>query len=133
MGRGRADRGRKQNPSALRFSWSFQNSERLYPTWSCPPYLEEKTPEAKCEDMLFGQLLQDMFDNEARDTMIRRVYDKTAKFFSQLPEEFTTQDVMRVFGYTSNSTASRKIGTFVDQKIVEKCTHGRYRKLAKAI
>ena len=87
----------------------------------------------KCEDMLFGQLLQDMFDNEARDTMIRRVYDKTAKFFSLLPEEFTTQDVMRVFGYTSNSTASRKIGTFVDQKIVEKCTHGRYRKLAKAI
>ena len=87
----------------------------------------------KCEDMLFGQLLQDMFDNEARDTMIRRVYDKTAKFFSQLPEEFTTQDVMRVFGYTSNSTASRKIGTFVDQHIIEKCTHGKYRKLAKAI
>ena len=46
MGWGRADRSRKQNLSTLRFSWSFQNSERLYPTWSCPPYLEEKTPEA---------------------------------------------------------------------------------------
>ncbi len=31
----------------------------------------------KCEDALFGQLLQDMFENEARDTQLRRVYDKT--------------------------------------------------------
>jgi hypothetical protein len=36
----------------------------------------------KCEDALFGQLLQDMFENDARDTQLRRVYDKTAKFLT---------------------------------------------------
>lgn len=46
MGWGRADRSRKQNPSTLRASWSFQSSERPPPTLSCPPYLEEKMPEA---------------------------------------------------------------------------------------
>ena len=87
----------------------------------------------KCEDALFGQLLQDMFDNEARDTQLRRVYDKTAKFYSQLPDEFTTQDVMRVWGYQSNIAASSRIAKLEGQNIVEKITRGRYKKLAKAI
>ena len=87
----------------------------------------------KCEDALFGQLLQDMYDNEARDTQLRRVYDKTAKFYSMLPEEFTTQDVMRVFGYSSNTTASRKCKLLISQNVIEKSQHGKYRKLAKAI
>lgn len=87
----------------------------------------------KCEDALFGQLLQDMYDNEARDTQLRRVYDKTAKFYTMLPEEFTTQDVMRVFGYTSNATASRKCKLLINQHVIEKCQHGKYRKLATAI
>ena len=61
----------------------------------------------KCEDALFGQLLQDMFENDARDTQLRRVYDKTAKFYAQLPDEFTTQDVMKICGYTKNGGFAR--------------------------
>ena len=87
----------------------------------------------RCEDALFGQLLQDMFDNEARDTQLRRVYDKTAKYFGQLPDEFTTQDVMRVFGFSSNTTASSKCTLWVRQNIAEKLGQAKYRKLAKAI
>ena len=45
-GAGESRQGQEAKSIPLRFSWSFQNSERLYPTWSCPPYLEEKTPEA---------------------------------------------------------------------------------------
>ena len=87
----------------------------------------------KCEDALFGQLLQDMYDNEARDTQLRRVYDKTAKFYSMLPEEFTTQDVMRVWGYGRLDCASRKVNDFVKNNQVEKVTKGCYKKLANAI
>ena len=87
----------------------------------------------KCEDALFGQLLQDMYDNEARDTQLRRVYDKTAKFYSLLPEEFTTQDVMRVFGYTRNDTASKKTKEWVGKNIIDKLQKGVFRKLTKAI
>ena len=87
----------------------------------------------KCEDALFGQLLQDMYDNEARDTQLRRVYDKTAKFYSQLPDEFTTQDVMRVFGYTRIDTASKKTKEWGQKNIIDKLHKGVFRKLAKAI
>jgi hypothetical protein len=87
----------------------------------------------KCEDALFGQLLQDMFENDARDTQLRRVYDKTAKFYAQLPDEFTTQDVMKICGYTKNDSASRKTKEWVRANVVEKLQKGVFRKLAKAI
>lgn len=87
----------------------------------------------KCEDALFGQLLQDMFANEARDTQLRRVYDKTAKFYSMLPEEFTTKDVVNIFGYSSISTASSKCDKFVKENVCERISKGKFRKLAKAI
>ena len=87
----------------------------------------------KCEDALFGQLLQDMFDNEARDTQLRRVYDKTAKFYALLPDEFTTQDVMKVWGYSQNVNASRRVSELEKNNIVEKVKRGVYRKLAKAV
>lgn len=87
----------------------------------------------KCEDALFGQLLQDMFDNEARDTQLRRVYDKTAKFYAMLPEEFTTQDVMRIWGYKSNVNASQRVQKFVTTHVVEMIERGKYRKLSKTV
>ena len=87
----------------------------------------------KCEDALFGQLLQDMFDNEARDTQLRRVYDKTSKFYAMLPEEFTTQDVMRVWGYSKVVNASQRVKSLERQCAVEMLEKGKYRKLAKAI
>ena len=87
----------------------------------------------KCEDALFGQLLQDMYDNEARDTQLRRVYDKTPKYYAQLPDEFTTQDVMRIWGYSVSAAASRKCGELVKSCVIVKLQKGRFKKLAKAI
>ena len=87
----------------------------------------------KCEDALFGQLLQDMFDNEARDTQLRRVLDKTAQYFAKLPDEFTTQDVMRIWGYSFNTNATQRIKQFERQNVVEMIKRGRYRKLARSV
>ncbi len=86
-----------------------------------------------CEDLLFGQLWQDYFDNEQRDSQVRRSYDKTTEYFSQLSTEFTTQDVMRIWGYSSNSTASERCKQLMQNGKIKKLKHGHYAKLVTAI
>lgn len=86
-----------------------------------------------CEDALFGKLLQEMFDNEANHTVLRRIYDKSAKYYALLNDEFTTQDMMRIWGYTSNTTASHKCARLERDHIIERIGRGTFRKLATAI
>jgi hypothetical protein len=86
-----------------------------------------------CEDALFGQLWQDYFDNEERDTQTRAVYDKTNEYFESLPQEFTTKNVMDIWGYSSNTTASARIATLVKSGAVKKISHGHFQKLRTAI
>ena len=85
-----------------------------------------------CEDALFGLMWQDYFDNENRDAQPRITYDKTNEYYQQLPNEFTTQDVKNLWGYTSNATASTRITKLIDAGVVEKIGHGKYRKLKSA-
>lgn len=87
----------------------------------------------RCEDALFGQLMQEHYDTEERDVQMRNVYDKTADYFALLPDNFSTTDVMRIWGYTSNTTASTRIATLVDQKLVEKLGRGSYHKLVSTL
>jgi hypothetical protein len=61
------------------------------------------------------------------------VYDKTAKFYSMLPDEFTTQDVQRVWGYSKIVNASQRVSKFVKENVIEMIDRGKYRKLAKAV
>ena len=87
-----------------------------------------------CDEALFGLMWQDFFDNEARDSQPRAAtYDKTTQYFQQLPDEFTTKDVMDIWGYTSNSTASARIKTLVQSGAIKKVRQGHYRKLVSAI
>ena len=86
-----------------------------------------------CEDAIFGQLWQDYYDNEERDTQIRNTKAKTSLFYSQLPDHFTTADVKSIWGYSSKSTASDKCKEMVDQKIVKKLSQGHYQKLLSAV
>ena len=86
-----------------------------------------------CEDYLFGQMWQDYYENEERDTQPRITYDKTNDFFQQLSNEFTTKDVMDTWGYSSNATASTRIKDFIDCGAVKRIGKGRFLKLATAI
>lgn len=86
-----------------------------------------------CEDALFGQLWQDYFDNEERDAQVRTTTNKTAQFYSLLPDSFTTADVGRIWGYSSKSTASDKCRELCDQKVIKKIKQGHYIKLISAI
>ena len=85
-----------------------------------------------CEDALFGLMWQDYFDNEERDNQPRITYDKTNEYFQQLPHEFTTQNVMDIWGYSSNATASTRIKDFIEAGLVKKISRGHFRKLSNA-
>ena len=86
-----------------------------------------------CEEALFGLMWQDYFDNEYRDDQPRIVYDKTNDYYQQLSQEFTTQDVMSTWGYTSTATASARIKGFIDSGTVRKLSKGHFQKLATAV
>jgi len=86
-----------------------------------------------CEEALFGQLWQDAFESEEREKLPRVVADRTSEFYARLPEEFTTADVKKLWGYSSNTTASTRISKFLAEKEVEKIGHGRFRKLVARI
>ena len=86
-----------------------------------------------CEETLFGLMWQDYFDNEERDTQTRAVYDKTNEYFESLPQEFTTKNVMDIWGYSSNTTASARINTLIKSGAVKKISHGHFQKLRTAI
>ena len=86
-----------------------------------------------CEETLFGLMWQDYFDDEERDTQTRAVYDKTSDYFESLPQEFTTKNVMDIWGYSSNTTASARINTLIKSGAVKKISHGHFQKLRTAI
>ena len=82
-----------------------------------------------CEEALFGLMWQDYFDNEHRDEQPRIMYDKTNEYFQQLSQEFTTNDVKTVWGYTSNATASERIRKLIEAGVVKKLRQGHFQKL----
>ncbi len=84
------------------------------------------------EEALFGLMWQDYFDNEQRDEQPRIMYDKTNEYYQQLSQEFTTNDVRTVWGYTSNATASERIRKLIDAGVVKKLRQGHFQKLKSA-
>ena len=87
---------------------------------------------SSCEEYLFGQMWQDYFDGEDRDVLPRITYDKTNEYFQSLPYEFTTQNVMDIWGYSSNATASTRIKDFIEAGMVKKVSRGHFQKLTNA-
>ncbi|MBO4613411.1 MAG: hypothetical protein J5671_09645 [Bacteroidaceae bacterium] len=86
-----------------------------------------------CEDALFGLLWQDYFNKEYQTVQPRITYDKTSQNFKRLPEIFTTADVMDIWGFTSNVTASAKCKQMVDHCQAQKLKRGQYQKLVSTI
>lgn len=86
-----------------------------------------------CEDALFGQLWQDYYNNEQQESQPRIVYDKTAQNYLKLPEHFTTADVMNIWGFSTNTTASDKCKQLLERKQIKKLKRGEYQKLVSAI
>ena len=61
------------------------------------------------------------FDNKLKDANVNlQRKQKTKEAFSRLPEEFTSEDVMRCFGLNTNSSARVRVARFLKDHLVER-------------
>jgi len=61
------------------------------------------------------------FDNKLKDASVNvQRKQKTFEGFARLPEEFTTEDVMRCFNLTSMGAARSRAKRLVDDHVAEK-------------
>ena len=74
-----------------------------------------------CQKHFFGVLAEKYFDDQQRDIAAntkRRA--KTIEAFNSLPEEFTSNDVMRCFGLSNNTSARTRVARLIKDNLVEK-------------
>ena len=74
-----------------------------------------------CQRHYFGAMAEAYFDNKLRDASVNvRRQQKTIEGFNRLPEEFTTEDVMRCFGLASDSSARTRVSRLLADKLAVK-------------
>ena len=82
-----------------------------------------------CQKHYFGAMAEAYFDNKLRDASVnvqRRL--KIRDGFSKLPEEFTTEDVMRCYGYDTEAAARKRVSLLMADHLAERMKKGFYRK-----
>ena len=93
-----------------------------------------------CQRHYFGALAETYFDNKVREAAVNvQRRQKTIEDFNRLPDEFTTEDVMKYFSLNSINTARMRIKRLQRDHLVEKTgefvedgkVKGRYSKTGK--
>ena len=84
------------------------------------------------QDHFFGQMLQDSWDNAAREYVPRRKNSKNADAYRDLPETFCINDVMVVLDIEKNS-ANQQCNRWLKHGFVERVKQGKYKKVIKEI
>jgi hypothetical protein len=79
-----------------------------------------------CQRHYFGAMAEAYFDNKNREASANiRHSPKTIEAFNRLPEEFTTKDVMRCFGLSSDGAVRSKTRRLLSDHLIEKVSDGR--------
>ena len=74
-----------------------------------------------CQKYYFGAMAEAYFDNKMKDASVNvQRRQKTIEGFTRLPEDFTSEDVMRCFNMSSSSSARSKISRLIRDHLVEK-------------
>ena len=74
-----------------------------------------------CQRHYFGALAEKYFDDQTRDVSANtRRKQKTVEAFNRLPEEFTTEDIMRCFGLEGESSARGRARTLLADHLAVK-------------
>ena len=74
-----------------------------------------------CQRYFFGALAEKYFDNKLQEAAVsRQRQQKTVEGYERLPEEFTTEDVMRCFSFHGESSARTKIFRLIKDGLAEK-------------
>ena len=77
-------------------------------------------------------MLQDSWDNAAREYVPRRKNSKNAEAYEKLPQQFTTDDVMRVLNIEQNP-AYQQCKRWVLHNFIQRVKQGKYKKLVTTI
>ena len=79
-----------------------------------------------CQRHYFGAMAEAYFDNKLRDASVNvQRRPKTIEAFARLPEIFTSEDVMRCFGLTSDGAVRSKTRRLLSDHLIEKVSDGR--------
>ena len=79
-----------------------------------------------CQRHYFGALAEAYFDNKLKDASVNvQRRQKTYEAFARLPETFTSEDVMRCFGLTSDGAVRSKTRRLLSDHLIEKVSDGR--------
>lgn len=74
-----------------------------------------------CQRHFFGAMAETYFDNQHRDASVNvQRRQKTQEGFQRLPEEFTTEDVVRCFNLGSEGSARKKVTRLQRDHLIEK-------------
>ena len=79
-----------------------------------------------CQRHYFGAIAEAYFDNKLKDASVNvQRRSKTYEAFARLPETFTSEDVMRCFGLTSDGAVRSKTRRLLSDHLIEKVSDGR--------
>ena len=87
-----------------------------------------------CQKHFFGTLAEMYFDNQTKELVAntpRR--QKTIEAFNRLPEEFTSEDVMRCFGLANINSTTTKLARLTKDHLIERITSNQKKKMEKVI
>ena len=84
------------------------------------------------QDHFFGQMLQDSWDNAAREYVPRRRNTKNAEAYKSLPETFGAKDVMSMLDLEKGA-AHKQCQRWMMHGFVERVKQGKYRKVIKDV
>ena len=87
-----------------------------------------------CQRHFFGAMAEHYFENQSREANVNvQRRQKTFDGFERLPEEFTSDDVIRVFSMASDAAARSKISRLQSDHLIEKVSDGRGNAQGKAV
>ena len=87
-----------------------------------------------CQRHFFGAMAEHYFENQSREANVNvQRRQKSFDGFERLPEEFTSDDVIRVFSMASDAAARSKISRLQSDHLIEKVSDGRGNAQGKAV
>lgn len=82
----------------------------------------------------FGELARKYFDEQQKDaTTFRRRTTRYELCYQQLPEDFTTEQFAKVFGYANPRSAAKSIDRLLKDKAIKRTKRGEYKKRVNTI
>ena len=84
------------------------------------------------QDYFFGQMLQDSWENAAREYVPRRRNTKNAEAYKCLPETFGARDLMNMLDI-EKAAAQKQCQRWLMHGFVERIKQGKYKKVIKEI